>query len=1670
MTSTDMLQAVSLPGKLTITDPDIIMCLSGYDPQKFHKFTSRLWQGRGVRPLMPTQLPKNSDEEAAIGIGSNISLLARRLFYWQRTLQFVTNDTVINMLERDVKEIGSRLRYPVDKADKKSYLRGVEQLEIIYDVLMNSDASRERVTMLGKGLHALYKKLWVDVLLDDDDLIRLIERASRDPTARDLTSQPQDNGIKEHLKESVNAAIDEIIHVRLEAGEKISESEIGKITEGLAKQFKVAETVEDVEKIKSRMVNSIKAMVQVREMINDASSQDIPVEFLNTIASEALSGILRSQTPEQIFNVVTQAQVAIQRHQEPKPILKETSNHDSPGVITDPFLKAKSTSTISTTKALPAIQSTIELGPSSLINMAWLFGMTLNSEQQDKVKAYAESLYVRSQSQKKLDMCEWSDLAKAWLLTEYYDDVSKDIIENLVIRFFLCHRAHFIDAANNSIRLPREFKELLKASGLESSVLDMLRYHNQIQVDVAQDPNGYRAFKEICRERRESVKPIQVIKKTAISDLPMAIRQMKLLKIKPLTDSSKKNEIDKILRDQREVIENLTNALAISLCWNDSVNMEDHWEKIQQLIESMSLLIEISAGAGNEAAKALQVFDDVIDMYNRKVKVDAVPCGCDTVLQILKNRLRSDHRVFSPEETRYVFEYGLEELKNGSYSTNPEEMKTINELAEKLLRHAEVINQKVSLAAKAAHAFQLKYSHEESRNAAKSSIGLRNAKPRISSPISILTSPREILNQQKILYDQLLAPELVSSDEPLLALDGFSGALHWKTPTSREEALANIQAFEGRLNEFLAKAARCRIGDVSLKYCSDIVRGRFEGVSFSGQFGRYFKDRGLAVLRDFVYPYIICDHMISSMNEGSHVSTLEPASAADLAALIPDQKEQVGFLLGLIQGMDTILGGGSVRADSQVKMLQKCIEAVKGDKTVLINAKPGSGKSTIVRLFGRAFPIGNTNLSAIIHVAPFAQDDPNWKPLKDFNDLPTAGKEPTHFSITAEGIETLLKQAASSELLERLKNCLFINDEYDHPEYRNVLPKLISLGCKRHVNISATGSLLHMENRINHWNAKIAWLRKWIDSIPAEQRALRKLEIADMESRMARYTKNRVDMESYKASLQQKMEMEFRYRNIEMCQAGVNEDETLFAILAEVNQSSQSPGSFLIEVPYLNEIDPLKIQESLGAPSVPTVILCRELSPNGIGTLMAYQWSMSSRTWKALPFEEYKKEHEKMTSKPKVICIYTKDSTGGDFENFSRMKSAEMQDTGVASANTQYIVFGDQVTGFQQVYQNLSRLRRSGDDVSLLPPVKIYLGASLWKELKHKQEMDVSKVQSSIKEQFFLQAYAKAGKEEIADEELHLQEKIKRKTESALRLMVNRYCQDRLKQIVKQASFKSDHPWIKQISNAIDKIIKETDHFKMDSADNMDIEKVAKNISKDVWKQYLVPSTFIHPKHQKEVQVAEGMCSLSEKYFPSDSDFQSGLSNLSNAILACGAEMPFAKAWPIFVKQSLFANREVLPGVCDEILSRLRTPLGNDERERLGNRKLKNNVVMEEMIKPSPGKSGILRILTAWDMPSMALSLKGLRNDEIQKYRNTRIQIQDDQRLRTAISNVDHFEGLIVDDNSVESLQMRANMADMRARIDNYATNLTELQTESLPIKIHEMQPKYQINHRKKTC
>lgn len=476
-------------------------------------------------------------------------------------------------------------------------------------------------------------------------------------------------------------------------------------------------------------------------------------------------------------------------------------------------------------------------------------------------------------------------------------------------------------------------------------------------------------------------------------------------------------------------------------------------------------------------------------------------------------------------------------------------------------------------------------------------------------------------------------------------------------------------------------------------------------------------DKGLSLLREYVYPYCVLNKLASTESSSPAAKFIGGAASADEVCSLGGAEiaTQVAILKNVIHIMrpseGTSQGGilsNSAIHSSQIGMLRTITTCLETRKQVFLCNETGSGKTTMAKL---APEIVSLEVPLVLHVAPFTQSGKEWKPLTTWNDLTSLPSGQTlHLWITATDIRRLMSERKIPEQAQKtLQQSLLLMDEYDNEMYRFETPApdgksaplmtsiqdelVFSYGCQRICNMSATPNLETFQNRIERYHHKLEDLT----------------ELSETEQKKtAPYYEQKIhEIESRRDELSRTMAREWgRSMQIKDLHSSTDPTQQIAQVFLDLPASLPTQGdrSVLVEMPrfVLSEpfIETLHAHMEKTFPGMPSAVLFRDSK----GEVQAH---LNTKPWKIVSFEEFKRLYPSINPKPPVVCFYSQDSVGGDFEIFSNERYVR----------SQFIVYPGTIAPSYAIFQNMRRQRvnrgspKPGEPFSpSKTPITLYLG------------------------------------------------------------------------------------------------------------------------------------------------------------------------------------------------------------------------------------------------------------------------------------------------------------------------------------------------------------------------
>jgi hypothetical protein len=477
-----------------------------------------------------------------------------------------------------------------------------------------------------------------------------------------------------------------------------------------------------------------------------------------------------------------------------------------------------------------------------------------------------------------------------------------------------------------------------------------------------------------------------------------------------------------------------------------------------------------------------------------------------------------------------------------------------------------------------------------------------------------------------------------------------------------------------------------------------------------------YSDKGFVLLRDYIYPYVVL--MKRATTSFEHVSRKFIAGSASpeevLSLCEEDEATYVVVLQNVLSLMrtDGEVGPGGVLKDSvihssQIAMLSQMIRCIQSGKPAFICNETGSGKTTMSKL---APQIVSFHVPVVLHVAPFTQSEKGWERLSSWETLSKVNATKTsHFWITASELSRLMAKGVPPEYLQLLKKSFFLMDEYDSQEYmftsrdEDDLETVTSIqdelffrySCPRVVNMSATPNLETFATLLDHYRKKIEGTEK----PDVKEHYVQKITTI---------TKQREELlSSIALEWQRHITLRDLPRNAE--KNPILQISTVFEDIKGTSFDSSKGTSLLVEVPEFTltpeyaSVLQTHMKNAFGAS--PSALLFRDSD----GFVQAHT-TTDGTTWRVVSLEDFAREYLSLEKKPIVVCFYSQDSVGGDFDIFSNERLVRGQ----------YIIYSEKMAPSYAIFQNMRRQRRNlSGQVALRErtpsetPVTFYLGQTV---------------------------------------------------------------------------------------------------------------------------------------------------------------------------------------------------------------------------------------------------------------------------------------------------------------------------------------------------------------------
>jgi hypothetical protein len=488
-----------------------------------------------------------------------------------------------------------------------------------------------------------------------------------------------------------------------------------------------------------------------------------------------------------------------------------------------------------------------------------------------------------------------------------------------------------------------------------------------------------------------------------------------------------------------------------------------------------------------------------------------------------------------------------------------------------------------------------------------------------------------------------------------------------------------------------------------------------------------FDDKGLRLLKDYVYPYCVLKRFASTPFCHPAAKFIGgAASAEEVASLGGDtascQTAAIRNALIIMRPSSLEDRGGSLRDSvihsSQIAMLKTMVSAIEKRKQVFICNETESGKTTMSKL---APQIVSFHVPMVVHVAPFPQAERGWKHLTQWNNLEKAQGSQIlpHFWISASELAHLMKEEIPKNYQALLQQSFFLMDEYDSEAYTISKKRepshckaaetssiqdefFFTYGCQRIVNMSATPNLETFDNMISRYKEKLLQPATPFNS---EQQTYYRQKIQFLQTRREEIL--------FAITREWKRNITIKPLSRLAQEDPLQQIQQVFADIGILPIPQEGDRSFLCEMPRFVLTPPyvktLHTQMNLTFKDLPSAILLRDSD----GNVQAHV-CVNAIEWENMSLNAFTSYYSQLSAKPVVICFYSQDSVGGDFGIFSHERHVKGQS----------IVYPGDILPSYTIFQNMRRQRTSlttQDAVKETPPsmtpVIFYIGSQAEKAL-----------------------------------------------------------------------------------------------------------------------------------------------------------------------------------------------------------------------------------------------------------------------------------------------------------------------------------------------------------------
>ncbi len=486
----------------------------------------------------------------------------------------------------------------------------------------------------------------------------------------------------------------------------------------------------------------------------------------------------------------------------------------------------------------------------------------------------------------------------------------------------------------------------------------------------------------------------------------------------------------------------------------------------------------------------------------------------------------------------------------------------------------------------------------------------------------------------------------------------------------------------------------------------------------------------ITLLSDYVYPWLATDIQAQNLVSQPDITRFSsPGSSNDFRKLVGEDPEFALEILKFMKEEKVVFNAAQMQA---LKAMHKSkVQRV----TTKIHMGAGEGKTYLAKVY--AALVNTERLSVLthggptFHLAPFEQQEDGWKTIRD-EDIPGLSTEDLvdlmslekDLAVTAKGMHKILDRftpPSVHELPDFLQNSQYFIDEYDNDEYitdhGNLIARLRARGAKSEVHMSATRNDKEVLRRLE---IKRKTLGQLFNLTPEEVLLPRK-ELEDLttsrKSTLSPKQLIKVDtlfeqitsLEGTIAENSRDNVLNKRLKNtqIETLAPRDSAVETLQLVSQNALKTAGSgPGNILLELPDIS------IATSPSTYTLTTDDFKQALTPqlatlDGATTLLIRVPGGELRQFDFSPPSQWSEGvyNPSNVKSKRTICLYHKDSVGGDFNAFS------------ASNCLSHTIVYEKQRSANELYQNLRRYR--GNDT---PNTTVLVSQSLGDDIKSRSE------------------------------------------------------------------------------------------------------------------------------------------------------------------------------------------------------------------------------------------------------------------------------------------------------------------------------------------------------------